>query len=175
MSSQLPSAPLRQLRRAFQDGRLTLFLGAGCSVASGIPTWNQLVTSLYMNGVSRRLHNYQRVLEFVPSVTQWAFERDVVPLEVAARGLNIYYREDGRFVRMIQEMLYNWSGLVGRRPREMRKLLAKNKTLGSIAHGRRPLRGRDRSPDPFWRDRSDDCVTHTGRNHSANYPEPSLD
>ena len=110
MSSRIPSAPLRQLQSAFRDGRLNLFLGAGCSVASGIPMWNQLVTSLYMNGVSRRLHQYRRVNELLPSVTQWAFERYAVPLELAARGLNTYYREDDGFVRMIQTMLYNGAG-----------------------------------------------------------------
>jgi hypothetical protein len=41
-------------------------------------------------------------------------------------------------------------------------------------YGRRPLRGRDRSPDPFRRGRSDECVTRTGRNRSAAYPEPPL-
>ena len=42
-------------------------------------------------------------------------------------------------------------------------------------YGRRPLRGRDRSPDPFRRGRSDACVTRTGRNRSAAYPEPPLE
>jgi hypothetical protein len=135
MSSRIPTTPLGHLRRAFRDGRLTLFLGAGCSVESGIPTWPQLVTTLYMNGVSRRLRRYSRIREFVPSVTQWAFERNVVPLEVAARGLNTYFLTDADFVNMIQIALYNPTGFYGfdRRPREIRKLLAKNKTLNGIA------------------------------------------
>ena len=69
------SSALRQLKHAFHEGRLSLFLGAGCSVASGVPTWDLLVTELYMNGISLRLKRYQRVPEMVPSVGSWAFRR----------------------------------------------------------------------------------------------------
>jgi hypothetical protein len=130
------SSALRQLRHAFQEGRLSLFLGAGCSEASGVPTWETLVTELYMNGLSRRLRRHQRVPEMVPSVATWAFRREVVPLEVAARGLHTYYPNDDDFVTVLRIMLYDRTGMYNRSrpvPREIRKLLARNKTLRSIA------------------------------------------
>lgn len=72
----------------------------------------------------------------VPSVGSWAFRRKVVPLEVAARGLRAYYGNDDDFVTTLRFTLYNrtgmyqWSRPV---PKKIRKLLAQNKTLRSVA------------------------------------------
>ena len=146
MKNLTRSSALRQLKHAFQEGRLSLFLGAGCSVASGVPTWDVLVTELYMNGLSRRLNRYQRVPEMVPSVSSWAFRRKVVPLEVAARGLRAYYRNDDNFVTVLRFMLYNRTGMYQWSrpfPKKIRKLLAQNKTLRSVAQlCRRSVPGR---------------------------------
>ena len=39
--------PLQTLREAFERGRLTVYLGAGLSLASGLPSWNTLIATLY--------------------------------------------------------------------------------------------------------------------------------
>jgi hypothetical protein len=126
---------IRELRRAFRAGRLTLFLGAGTSVASGVPDWDRLVTQLYINGIARRLGRYTRLPGLVASVGRWAFGREVIPLEVAARGLRTYYENDESFVQMMRYMLYGLTGLQQwSRPKraEIRGILARNKTLYSI-------------------------------------------
>src|SRR5262249_31738939 len=135
VGSSANTAALRALRRAFLDGRLTLFVGAGCSVASGVPAWDQLVTHLYVNGIARRLGRYLQVPGLIASVGNWAFGRQVVPLEVAARGLRNYYADDYEFIRMMRIMLYGLTGLQQwsrPRPAEIRKLLARNKTLRAV-------------------------------------------
>jgi hypothetical protein len=38
---------LTDLKNAFNKNRLTLYLGAGVSQASGLPSWEELVLSLY--------------------------------------------------------------------------------------------------------------------------------
>jgi hypothetical protein len=130
------TAALRQLRRAFLDARVTLFLGAGCSVGSGVPPWERLVVQLYINGIVRRLGRYQRVPGLVASVGHWAFGRQAVPLEVAARGLKSYYLSDNDFVQMMRIMLYGLTGLQQwsrPRPAAIRKILRKNSTLRAVA------------------------------------------
>jgi len=58
----------RRLEEAFDQGRLTLYLGAGCSVASDIPTWDRLVTRLYINGIVRKLPRFTSVPGLVSAV-----------------------------------------------------------------------------------------------------------
>jgi hypothetical protein len=135
-ASRTRGTALKQLRRAFDDGRLALFLGAGTSVGSGVPTWDHLVTSLYINGIVRRLGRYARVPGLVSSVGRWAFRRQVVPLEVAARGLRTYYINDAEFLLMMRTMLYGLTGLQQwSRPRaaDIRRLLLRNTTLRAVA------------------------------------------
>jgi len=128
----------RRLVQAFAEGRLTLYLGAGCSVASGVPSWDLLVMQLYVNGIGRRLPDrFGSVPGLISAVGHWAFKRQVLPLEVAARKLRGYYRDDSDLQLMIQAMLYGLTGYYGRdrrlRPAEIRQLLANNHTLRSIS------------------------------------------
>jgi hypothetical protein len=127
---------VRELRRAFDEARLSLFLGAGCSVASGVPTWERLVTQLYVNGIVRKLGRHLSVPGLVSAVGHWAFAREIVPLEVAARGLRRYYESDAMFMLIVRTMLYGLTGLQQwSRPRsvDVRKLLRRNHTLRAVA------------------------------------------
>jgi hypothetical protein len=42
---------LGRLRQAYEDRNLALYLGAGVSVANGIPTWEQLVSAMYFAAI----------------------------------------------------------------------------------------------------------------------------
>lgn len=135
--AQMRTASLasRCLREAFVQGRLTLYLGAGCSVANNIPSWDRLVTQLYVNGIVRRLPRFTSVPGLIASVGQWAFARQLLPLEVAARKLRGYYRDDSDLLAMIKAMLYGLTGYEGRdrlRPAEIRQLLTDNHTLRAV-------------------------------------------
>jgi hypothetical protein len=126
----------RRLKEAFAQGRLTLYLGAGCSVASRVPSWDQLVTQLYVNGIARRLPRFASIPALISAVGHWAFARQVLPLEVAARKLRGYYGEDSDLLFMIKMMLYGLTDYLNRdrlRPAEIRQLLANNHTLRAIS------------------------------------------
>jgi len=59
-----------------------------------------------------------------------------LPLEVAARKLRGYYRDDADLLSMVKLMLYGLTGYLDRdrlRPAEIRQLLAKNHTLHAIS------------------------------------------
>ena len=55
MSYDLPDDARSDLQQAFRDRSLTLYLGAGVSVASALPTWEKLVLSVYFATISERL------------------------------------------------------------------------------------------------------------------------
>jgi|AntRauTorckE5430_2_1112549.scaffolds.fasta_scaffold03766_3 hypothetical protein len=46
MTYDLPDNARDTLRRAFKNQQLTLYPGAGVSVASALPTWDKLVLSV---------------------------------------------------------------------------------------------------------------------------------
>lgn len=43
------------LKEAFKKGNLTLYLGAGVSKPSGLPSWEELVQALYFTNLARNL------------------------------------------------------------------------------------------------------------------------
>jgi hypothetical protein len=127
---------VRRLQRAFQEGNLTLYLGAGCSVASGVPTWDRLVTRLYVNGIVRQLSRFDTIPGLISAAGEWAFNRQVVPLEVAARRLRGYYRDDDELLAMTGYMLYGLTGWPDRgrlKSTEIRRLLSYNGTLRAVS------------------------------------------
>ncbi|HEY7164735.1 MAG TPA: SIR2 family protein [Candidatus Binatia bacterium] len=130
------AASLRRLREAFHQNAMTLYIGAGCSVASNIPSWDRLVTELYMNGIARHTSRFFSVPALVPAVAQWSFARQVIPLEVAARKLRGYYQNDSEVLLLMKTMLYGLTGYDGRdslRPEEIQQLLASNSTLRAVS------------------------------------------
>ena len=42
------------LRQAYQDRNLTLYLGAGLSIGSGLPSWDALVLAMYFKVMDRK-------------------------------------------------------------------------------------------------------------------------
>ncbi len=136
MDREGTSHATRRLREAFNGGRLTLYLGAGVSTASEVPSWRQLVTELYMNGIGRHLHRFDSVPELVPSVSSWIFDQQDLPLEVAARRLRGYYKTDDDLMVIMRAMLYDRTGCRDRgrlHPAEIRALLDGNHTLRAVS------------------------------------------
>lgn len=59
-SSRLWRANVQRAHRAFMQGGMTLWLGAGVSVAYGLPNWNDLVLSLLLRLPAREAHGSRR-------------------------------------------------------------------------------------------------------------------
>jgi hypothetical protein len=95
------------LRKAYQSGNLSLYLGAGVSVGSGLPTWDKLVLAMYFSALSK---NAQRPWKLYPSylfaTAEWHLERSNEPLEITARKLRRYYKDDDDFMLHLWETLY---------------------------------------------------------------------
>jgi hypothetical protein len=124
------------LRNAFNDGKLTLYLGAGVSIASGLPSWEELVLAMYFRTLDeedyiRELHPYPNYLY---AIAEWVLRSKKEPLEITMRKVKQWY-EDKDFVRMLRETLY--ADLNGREEYESvfeqpESLLRMNLTLKAI-------------------------------------------
>ena len=99
------------LRRGFKDQQLTLYLGAGVSVASALPTWDKLVLSVYFAAISeRKLNEWRPFPNYLYAIAEWYLREVGEPLEVTARKLRQLYPEgekgDEQFLFAVRDGLY---------------------------------------------------------------------
>jgi hypothetical protein len=132
--------PLAELRGAFARGRLTLYLGAGVSTASGLPDWNTLVATLYYSAVhadwSSRWKPYPNYLF---AMGEWMLKNSGEPPEVLAGKIETYFDDRAGFEDELLNVLYSpwqtapwpWSGKVT--PPSAHDLRSGNSTLDAVA------------------------------------------
>src|ERR1044072_2301639 len=104
-------APIKALRKAFDEQRLTLFLGAGVSVANGLPTWEKLVLSLYFSTISeQQMNGWRPYANYLYAISEWYLKRLIEPLEITARKTKSFYENsdtgEKAFLNAIREGLY---------------------------------------------------------------------
>lgn len=104
-----------ELRRAFNSQQLTLYLGAGVSVASGLPTWDKLVLSVYFAAISeQKLGQWRPFPNYLYAIAEWYLREGKEPLEVAARKLRQLYSDDEagdvEFVLAVRDGIYRIEG-----------------------------------------------------------------
>jgi hypothetical protein len=99
--------PLEALQRDFQRGRLTLYLGAGVSRDSGLPSWSTLIASLYYAAVdadwSPRWLAYPNYLY---ALGEWLLKKSGEPPEVIAGRIDTYFEQRSEFAKKLEEALY---------------------------------------------------------------------
>lgn len=125
-----------RLRQAFSDRELTLYLGAGVSVASGLPTWEKLVLSIYFATISeQQLGNWRPYPNYLFAISSWYLREVQEPLEITARKLRQMYGPDAsgdaEFLRAVRDGLYRIEDAVlgdSNRPE-----IAGNTTLKAVA------------------------------------------
>lgn len=127
---------IEKLRNAYRDNRLTLFLGAGVSMASGLPSWNALVLAMYFEVIDRdRLGNWRPFPNYLLAIAEWQLKHMQEPLEITARKIRKYYADDQNlFRRALWENLYKALERHGEDfvPPDLYSLLDENKTLHGI-------------------------------------------
>jgi hypothetical protein len=130
-------AIMEHLQRAFREHNLTLYLGAGVSVSSGVPMWEELVATMYFWAV----HTEQREERLRPSraylraIAEWHLRRRPEPLEVTAQKIRHHYRHAPRFLESLRRNLY--PGFLSEEtwrpnPDEVSRLRDRNKTLDAV-------------------------------------------
>jgi len=140
------------LRKAYQGGNLSLYLGAGVSVGSGLPTWDKLVLAMYFAALGKHAPNPWKLYpSYLFAAAEWHLERTHEPLEITARKLRRYYKDDDDFLLHLWETLY--AGFLdgfkeGESAVDPAAICRGNPTLGAIttlcrgaSDGRRGVRG----------------------------------
>lgn len=92
MTNLLTTAQQKTLNDAFRDQRLTLYLGAGVSMGSGLPTWDKLLLGLYF----RTTQSESQISDhwfpnYIYAAADWAMKVNKEPLDIAARALRVAY------------------------------------------------------------------------------------
>jgi hypothetical protein len=98
---------LDNLRDAYINGNLSLYLGAGVSVGSGLPTWDKLVLAMYFSALSKKSQKpWQLYPSYLFAISEWHLERAHEPLEITARKIKRYYTDNDDFTQHLWETLY---------------------------------------------------------------------
>ncbi|MCP3959631.1 MAG: hypothetical protein GY719_17415 [bacterium] len=130
---KFPSDARANLDCAFDRGRLTLYLGAGASAASGLPTWERLVLAMYFDMLSES--NRRAYSNYVHAVAEWMLQKSPDPLEITAQKIRIHFGDDDdAFLESLKRQLYGGFHERGNYhiPRR-KKLRGGNPTLRAVA------------------------------------------
>ncbi len=101
------SSELQDLRNAYQNGDLNLYLGAGVSAASGLPNWRQLVVSMYFRYMN--IEQWQSIRpypNYLYAMGDWYLSKTGESLDIIIRKLKSNLDED-EFLKMLYNCLYN--------------------------------------------------------------------
>jgi hypothetical protein len=97
------------LRRAFKEKKLTLFLGAGVSMGSKLPSWDKLVLLMYFNKISQeKMEGWRPYSNYLYAIAEWHLKNSTEPLEVTARKLRKHYKDSDQnlFIEDLYSTLY---------------------------------------------------------------------
>lgn len=98
---------LKDLRNAYQNGSLNLYLGAGVSAASGLPNWKQLVVSMYFRFMQiEHWHSIKPFPNYLYAMGEWYLNKTGESLDIIIRKLKTDL-SDEKFLSMLYECLYN--------------------------------------------------------------------
>lgn len=116
-----------RLREAFADGDLVLYLGAGASVASGLPSWEKLILAMYFGAITEQ--NVGRpYANYLYAIAEWHLKNVRQPPAVVARKVRKMFDDDRAFTTRLRDVLY--AADPGDDPRSVR---AGNPTLAAVA------------------------------------------
>jgi hypothetical protein len=106
------ASEISELRKAYRRGDLTLYLGAGVSVANGFHTWDRLVLAMYFAALRpQELGGWRPFSNYLYAIAEWHLKRAHEPLEITARRLKKYYHDGerfngGKFLENLRRTLY---------------------------------------------------------------------
>ncbi|WNG21265.1 SIR2 family protein [Cystobacter fuscus] len=130
-TTNLPASDfIASLQKSFQEGSLEFLVGAGASIASGLPTWNELnrrLLSTFLAQEHSDLEFQSRDLDVAAQIFVDNFGREAV-VDVVRNKL----KSDGRYLDMLRGALYlNGSKDVSSIHLELAAILAASKSTSS--------------------------------------------
>jgi len=137
--SNLTTEQKMELRKALKNRNLNLFLGAGVSIGSNLPSWEKLVLAIYFSKISEQhLGGWCPFSNYLFAIAEWHLDNSSEPLEITARKLRKYYEsdneEDGKFLDDLYSTLYGSCLDRNGEPQIDKELIRRNNsTLDAVA------------------------------------------
>ncbi len=130
--------PINILRSAFRDRNLTLYLGAGVSIGSNLPSWEKLVLAMYFSKVSQeKLGGWRPLSNYLYAIAEWQLAKRAESLEITARKLRRFYdsQSENAFLEDLYLSLYGVFLVDGRPSPDINPgmLRGNNATLNAVA------------------------------------------
>jgi SIR2-like domain len=95
-----------ELASAFSQKNLTLYLGAGVSVGSGLPTWDRLVLAMYFSTMAdKTMKGWRPFPNYLYAIAEFHLKRGQEPLEITARKVR-KDRPGDQFFDELRKALY---------------------------------------------------------------------
>jgi hypothetical protein len=97
------------LRQAYQNHNLTLYLGAGVSIGSGLPSWQALLLAMYFKVMDeQRLGIWRPYPNYLFATAEWQLQHLQEPLEISARKIrNHFGKNQQAFLSLLRGTLYD--------------------------------------------------------------------
>jgi len=125
------------LKKAFKAGNITLYLGAGVSVANGLPSWDQLILAMYFAAISEeKMKGWRPFPNYLYAIAEFQLNRSQEPLEIMARKIRKYYPNPDEFLKNLKMTLYQGfmqEGTESLQPMDAAELCSANPTLDAVA------------------------------------------
>ena len=125
------------VREAYGKGNLTLYLGAGVSIANGLPPWDKLVLAMYFAAISQQsMGGWRPFPNYLFAIAEWHLSRFHEPLEITARRIRKYYPTDSDFLENLRQTLYAgyfYPESARFEPLKLEELRNANRTLDAVA------------------------------------------
>jgi hypothetical protein len=134
------ASELRVLRSAFERCDLVLYLGAGVSVESELPTWEHLVAAMYFSALTTDA-SHRAITRAYPNyllaIAKWYLEQRRDAMDISARKIRAFYEREGRtraFADDLRRTLYTaMLDPDGHPAGDAARMLAGNRTLQAVA------------------------------------------
>ena len=83
---------MKELQKAFKEKNITLYIGAGVSIGSNLPSWEKLVLAMYFAKISEQeMQGWRPYPNYLLAIAEWHLRDCAEPLEITARKLLKYY------------------------------------------------------------------------------------
>lgn len=97
-----------RLRDAVRARDLTVYLGAGVSVASNVPDWRKLVVTMYFRALAdqHKKEEWAAYPNYLYAVAEWHLKHNPDAAEVIAQKIRTYYQADDSFGQCLRQTVY---------------------------------------------------------------------
>lgn len=99
---------IKSLQSAYKSGNLTLYLGAGVSMGSGLPSWEKLVLSMYFK-TNQQVMDESRKSPFpnyLMAISEWLLRESREPLDIIIGRLKRNFESDEDYFQSLRNTLY---------------------------------------------------------------------